>query len=327
MGQYLGVTAGKFNPPHVGHRHLIEAARARCEELHVLVCDRADQTIPAQQRLEWLRDASPSDVVFHLTPDDLPADDSVAWGQRALELLERRPDVAFTSEDYGDTWAEAMDCDHIRIDLPDPSPVRGTDLRADLAAHFEHLVPAARAALARRFVLVGAESTGKTALAEHLARHFGTVWVPEWARTYDLGKQSEPGYDWTAEEFLLIGRQQAAMEDALARRARAGLLFADTDPLATCVWRRRYLGDDDPALLELASSRRPALYLLCEPDVPWVQDGTRESEPHRRSMHDDFVATLAASGVPWVRVTGAGDDRFEAAAAAVSDLPTFDQLV
>ena len=36
----------------------------------------------------------------------------------------------------------------------------------------------------RTIVLHGVESTGKSVLAERLARHFGTVWVPEYGRSY-----------------------------------------------------------------------------------------------------------------------------------------------
>jgi nicotinamide riboside kinase len=37
---------------------------------------------------------------------------------------------------------------------------------------------------ARRVCLIGAECTGKTRLAEDLARHFAAVCVPEYAREY-----------------------------------------------------------------------------------------------------------------------------------------------
>ena len=35
-----------------------------------------------------------------------------------------------------------------------------------------------------KVVLFGPESTGKTTLSEKLARHYSTVWVPEYAREY-----------------------------------------------------------------------------------------------------------------------------------------------
>jgi len=35
-----------------------------------------------------------------------------------------------------------------------------------------------------KVVLFGPESTGKTTLSKQLARHYNTVWVPEYAREY-----------------------------------------------------------------------------------------------------------------------------------------------
>ena len=43
---------------------------------------------------------------------------------------------------------------------------------------------AAKTGKLRRVTLFGAESTGKTTLANLLARHFGTAVAPEYGRTY-----------------------------------------------------------------------------------------------------------------------------------------------
>jgi len=41
-----------------------------------------------------------------------------------------------------------------------------------------------------RIVLFGPESTGKTTLSQQLAKHYNTVWAPEFAREY-LQKKME----------------------------------------------------------------------------------------------------------------------------------------
>jgi NadR type nicotinamide-nucleotide adenylyltransferase len=183
-GRRLGVSVGKFNPPHLGHLLLLTAAAARCDELHVLVGRRPGQALDAADRAAWLADALPDHVRFHVTDEDIPEAPG-PWAAHALELLPRRPDVAFTSEAYGAPWAAAMGCAHEPVD-PSRSrvPTSGTALRADLRGGFALLVPAARAALARRVVLVGAESTGKSTLADALAAALRTTAAPEHGRTY-----------------------------------------------------------------------------------------------------------------------------------------------
>ena len=45
----------------------------------------------------------------------------------------------------------------------------------------------------RKIVILGPESTGKSTLCEALAKHYHTVWCPEYARQY----LSENGTDYT----------------------------------------------------------------------------------------------------------------------------------
>ena len=61
----------------------------------------------------------------------------------------------------------------------------------------------------KRVAIVGAESTGKTTLAQQLAEHFGTVWVPEYGREYtevSVGREAFFDYKWRNDEFVLISK-------------------------------------------------------------------------------------------------------------------------
>ena len=54
-----------------------------------------------------------------------------------------------------------------------------------------------------RIVLYGPESTGKTSLAQGLAAHFKTQWVPEFARTYLQEKWEREQAVCTAYDLLI----------------------------------------------------------------------------------------------------------------------------
>jgi HTH-type transcriptional regulator, transcriptional repressor of NAD biosynthesis genes len=322
----LGVTVGKFNPPHLGHVHLISTGARLVDRLVVLLCDRPDQTIPAVDRAAWLADACPDHVEVVITPDDLPTENG-PWAARALELLPAPPDVAVTSEPWGPGWASLMGARHHPVDLDRAAfPTSGTALRADLGAGFEWLVPAARAALARRVVLAGAESTGKTTLAQGLAGALGTVWVPEYGRVYWEGRRHLRDQGWAVEEFVRIARGQQALERDLARRAARGVVIADTDALVTSVWLRRYLERSEPALDDLVAGSRPDLYLVCAPDFDWVQDGTRESIAFREQMHAETVDLARSTGARVEILTGSPDERLARALELVAPLTTFPPL-
>jgi NadR type nicotinamide-nucleotide adenylyltransferase len=322
----IGVAVGKFNPPHLGHVHLITTGALEVDHLHVILADRPDQTIPASDRAAWLADALPDNVTIIVTPDDLPLTNE-AWARRAIELLPEPPTVAFTSEPWGPGWAEAMRARHVSIDVERAAaPISSTVLRADLRSNFEWLVPAARAGLARRVVVAGAESTGKTTLAHALAEHHSTVWVPEYGRLYWEGRRHTDNEGWTADEFTHIAETHHAVADRIARRAANGLVVLDTDALVTDVWRRRYLGDGDESLVGLATSRPPDLYLVCAPDFAWVQDGSRESEQHRSAMHDHTLKAIASTGVHSVILEGDAQRRLTHAIELVDELTTYPAL-
>ena len=323
----VGVTVGKFNPPHLGHLHLIEVASAQVDRLYVILGDRPDQTIEAADRAAWLTAVAPANTTVLVTPDDLPTANE-PWARRALEILPESPDVAFTSEGWGPGWAAAMGARHVSVDVARAiHPIAASRIRADLRAEFDHLVPPARAALAKRVTAVGAESTGKTTIARALAERFGTVWVPEYGRVYWEGRSLLADTSWSSDEFRRIAATHHQMADDLAHQASAALVVLDSDALVTAVWHRRYTGNDDPLLVEAARIHRPDLYLVCSPDFDWVQDGTRESEAHRIAMHQRTLELVRASGVPYLLLEGDAATRLAAAADAVDQLTDLDPLV
>jgi len=234
-----GVVVGKFLPPHRGHSHLIDTASAGADRVTVIVCERADDPVPAQVRAGMLRELHPSVTVL-VTPDDIPEDrgdeTSRAWAARTVELLGRAPDVVFTSEEYGQRYAGFLGAQHVSVD-PDRRryPVSGTMVRADPYRYARFLAPCVRAWYVRRVCVLGAESTGTTTLAEDLAAHYGCRWVPEYGRAYCEERiREEPAIEWRTGDFAHIARRQLADEDAAARLG-GRLLVCDTDALATSV--------------------------------------------------------------------------------------------
>lgn len=110
-----GLVIGKFYPPHLGHKFLIDTALAQVDHLDVIVSARPEQTISGELRAQWLREMHPS---AHVRVIDDPGrdDDSEFWAQYSLRILGRAPDVVFTSEDYGETYARFLGCRHVMVD-------------------------------------------------------------------------------------------------------------------------------------------------------------------------------------------------------------------
>ena len=98
----------------------------------------------------------------------------------------------------------------------------------------------------RRVVVIGAESTGTTTLAEALTAHLGLPTVPEFGREWSQVRPGGFEAPWHTAEFDLIAREQARLEDDAAARTPVPLLVCDTDVLATAVWHERYVGHRSP---------------------------------------------------------------------------------
>jgi NadR type nicotinamide-nucleotide adenylyltransferase len=316
-----GLIIGKFYPFHNGHRYLIETAFQYADSVTVLVGDGPRYKIDAATRCAWIQDVFPEAIVRSV-PEIVPDGDSLGWANYSREFLGYVPEMVFTSEDYGDPFAHYLGAQHILVDRARIQfPCSGTLIRADVLNHFEHLPPVVCAYFAKRIAVVGAESTGTTTLSRELAVHYDTVCVPEYGRLYWEGKVGvyTVSKTWDTREFVHIATAQGTLEDQLARSANR-LVICDTDPLATALWHRRYLGHDAPILFETALARHYDLYILTGDEIPFVQDGTRDGEAIRHTMQSWFHETLTASGKPFLQVHGTREERLHTAIAAIAPL-------
>ncbi|MFT3746051.1 MAG: AAA family ATPase [Pyrinomonadaceae bacterium] len=319
----LGFIVGKFYPPHIGHKHLIDSARRQVDRLIVMIAHHESQTIPGELRRAWLEELHP-DCEIHLVPDELD-DDSRQWAEFTVDYLGRSPDVVFSSEDYGPKYAEFMGARHVMIDRPRRTvPISGTAVRAASLENLEFLAPCVRAYFIKRVVLIGAESTGKTTLAKQLADHYRTHWVAEYGREHWEQKITGLSIDdlrvsWIREEFVHIAGEQQRRENELARTANR-VLICDTNAFATGTWYERYEGKRDEEVDAIGRLDKADLYLLAAPDVPFVQDGVRDGEHIRDWMHERFKEQLSAGDVPFVKLTGTYAERKQRAISEIDRL-------
>jgi nicotinamide riboside kinase len=144
-------------------------------------------------------------------------------------------------------------------------------------------------------------------------------WVPEFVREYAERKAAPLELS----DHGPIARGQIALEDEYRERTAqrsARLLVQDTDLLSTAVYCEHYYGQCDRWIGEAAHHRRPDLYLLMDIDIPWIADPLRDRGERREEIQDLFRAAVAASGAPFVLVTGETEARFLTARTAIDSL-------
>ncbi|WP_194766644.1 AAA family ATPase [Tamlana sp. I1] len=171
-----------------------------------------------------------------------------------------------------------------------------------------------------KVVLFGPESTGKTTLSKQLARHYNSVWVPEYAREYLQNKWNNERKTCEPKDILPIAEGQIKLENELAKKTDT-VLFCDTDLLETKVYSEvYYIGSCDPMLKKYALKNTYSLYFLTYIDTPWEADDLRDKPNERETMFEAFQNELIKHKKPYVLLKGTKQERLETAVKHVDKL-------
>ncbi|MEE9348672.1 MAG: ATP-binding protein [Flavobacteriaceae bacterium] len=168
-----------------------------------------------------------------------------------------------------------------------------------------------------KVVLFGPESTGKTTLSTQLARHYNTVWAPEFARDYLQNKWNNTRKTCENSDLIPIAIGQMKLENDLAKKADK-ILICDTDLLETKVYSQEYYGGFvDPKLDKAAKKNEYDLYLLTYIDTPWEADDLRDRPEMRLEMFTAFEKALKEHKKNYILLKGSKEKRFKKAIKAI----------
>lgn len=178
----------------------------------------------------------------------------------------------------------------------------------------------------KRIVILGPESTGKTTLCAALANHFGTSWVPEYAREHLTEQRSA----YTEKDLLVIAQKQIEREDQLIQQWQQEKneslskqpIFIDTDLYVMKVWSEFVFNSCHPFILNGIVHRSYDLYLLCKPDLPWEKDALREypDQNTRDRLYHHYKDAMVNQACPWKEIGGLNEHRIKQAIEAVHTL-------
>ncbi len=159
---------------------------------------------------------------------------------------------------------------------------------------------------ARKIIITGPESTGKTELSKFMAAHYGGIWIPEYARSYieDIEKS------YTQDDVLHIAEYQLAQ--LLDEHKGHSWVFYDTGLIITKVWLEVVFKEYPEWINTALSAHKPDLVLLCYPDLEWEPDPVRENGGKMREhLFRIYEENLKEYAYPYQVVRGRGEERFE----------------
>ncbi len=232
----------------------------------------------------------------------------------------------FSSEFYGAHVSKALGAEDCRVDeARDTVPISGTIIRHDPFAHRHFLALTVYRDLVVKVVLLGAPSTGKTSLAEALARGFDTTWMPEYGREYWMKHQQDRRL--TPEQLVEIAEGHIQREDMLTLEANR-FLFVDTDATTTYMFALSYHGQAHPRLMELADQtiRRYDLFFLCGDDISYDATWDRSGEAQRTVFQKQIRADLLRRGIPFITLTGSLASRVATVEAVLRHFEKYDSF-
>lgn len=311
-----GLVVGRFAPLHRGHERLIAAAHAACERVVVMTWSTPEVPgMPLDVRAAWLRERFPAADVRALAggpPDDAPG--PIHWAFVQAALAGQAVEAVFTGgEAYGPPFAASLGAAHVVVDRT-ADGLSGTALRGNPLARPDAIDPAVRAHFVRKVAFLGAESSGKSTLAQALARATGEPYVEEVGRTLWVAA----GGDLPLDEYVTICREHVALEDAAARVARR-FVFADTNAITTQQYAFFFFGACPPEVRAYADRCRTryAHTVVCAPDIPFEQDGTRVHPQVQQYMDGAIRNDLTIRGIPYTVVGGTVEERVAAVLAVL----------
>lgn len=289
----IGVVPGKFFPPHRGHLYQIIQAATRCNKVYVVVSDNEDLAldkcrkdslpfIPLKMRALWLslelQNIEHIKVVM-LDEAGVPAypDGSVQWCKMLTDLVPEKIDVIFGGEkEYQDTYMKHLP--GIKYSVYDYKrsryPVSGSDVRLDYLKHWDYILGAARPFFARRVLITGTESCGKTTMTKYLAKIFYTSWSEEYGRYYSADYLGGNEDLFTLADFEKIAWIQHNQDEGALKTANR-IVFFDSDAVVTQYYCELYTGQANPRLEAFVDPQKYDAVFLLAPNVKWEDDGLR----------------------------------------------------
>lgn len=320
-----GFVLGKFLSPTTGHQFLCEFARASCDNLTILVCSLPDEPIPGKLRYEWMKQMFPNCRVLWCDkplPQEPKSENDLEFWSTWKKIIDEytierssffKIDAVFASENYGERLAKEIGAQFVPCDINrEFKQCSGTAVRNNPFKMWSFIPEVVKPYYVKRICMFGPESSGKTTLAKQLAAYYNTVYVPEYGRTYT----EFFGPDVNSDDLVKIVQGHMAYTQAAKCHANR-LLIEDTDPVMSAVWSDMLIGKRDPWLDKF--NDYADLYIVCDIDIPWVDDGTRyfPKPEDRKRFWRACVTELGKRNANFICVSGTQHQRLRQACAQI----------
>jgi len=326
MKYKFGMYGGSFEPLTIGHTRCILTAASMCEELSVIICySNTREHIDPRLKYRWIHNLTKhiGNVRIYMVDDKYDNKETYDWEEGRDDIIKavgHNFDAVFSGIDHKEEQLfEKLypDAEIVYFDF-DREHICSTAIRKNPYKNWDIIPDVVKPYYVKKVCFLGGESTGKTILSKNLSILFNTSVVEEEGRFVCEKAGTEDTM--IMEDFANIMLKHKWNELQAMEKANK-ILFIDTEVLTT-KWFFNFLCKDDPQLKNynkladaISSLNSYDLVFFCEPDVAFIQDGTRNEkiEADRKKYSEQIKSLLNNNGIQYEVLSGSYDERLKKA--------------
>ena len=310
MAEKIGVFIDSFPILHAGYQFCMKYALQKVDKLITIIYDTPNAKIPLPVRANWIRQLYPNMEVieswYNLERGDFTLE---AQKQQLDKILNGRKVTHFYSTESNlEHLCKILGCENRIIPRIRSKMKNATArIREDSYKNRARIDPIVYRDLITNIAFVGAQSTGKSTIAEAMAKKYNTNFMFEYGRYHwDVYQRDRIE---TIEQIEEITERHLAMEDERLKTANK-YLFTDTCPIVTLRYAYDWHGKASDRLLEFAkeAEKRYDLFFLCGDDIPYADTPERDG---RTSFQSQIRSELLARKIPYIELNGTLQQRIK----------------
>lgn len=151
-----------------------------------------------------------------------------------------------------------------------------------------------------KIAFTGPESSGKTTMAELIAKAYSTSFIPEYAREFLKDKTT-----YTLADLDEIAKKQVE----LCKTSKNKLIISDTEMAVMLIWSQEKFKEVSPIIQSYWELQDFDHLFLCAPDIPWEADKLRENPLDRERLFQLYEVVLENSKMPFTIIKGTIEQR------------------